>query len=57
MLVRNPKKRPSASKMLSVSFIHCFYYGFQLISIKKNGKKNVGCMLFAAHVSDAAVPE
>lgn len=50
MLVRNPKKRPSASKMLSVSFIHCFYYGFQLICIKKKMERKMLGACFLQHM-------
>lgn len=34
MLVRNPKKRPSAAKMLAVSSLHCFCCGSQLVCVK-----------------------
>lgn len=35
MLVRNPKKRPSASKMLSVSCFNHFYRVFRLMCVKR----------------------
>lgn len=59
MLVRNPKKRPSASKMLSVSCFHYFYRVFRLMCVKiiKDSSFNSFCMSSAARVSHAAVPE
>lgn len=49
MLVRNPKKRPSASKMLSVSLIHCSCYSFLLICVTKEMKEKwIPCLV---HVS------